>query len=378
MAKTVKCHCPVCGSSNSKEILSRINVPVHQHLLYKSKEEALNSESGDLTMLYCCDCSFVYNSHFDIDLLNYSGDYDNTVISERYDKHIKERLDFFVNKVGIVNKRILEIGCGNGSFLKKLVGCEDSCFGIGYDPCYVGPTQDNNLLFRRGYYPDKKYDDLPIDIIICRHLVEHLEYPNEFFRSIKNYLYGNEIKLFIETPCVDWILDNKLFFDFFYEHCSLFSKKSLTTSLVRSGFYVNSVENVFDGQYLWVEAELPTDKAVEGFKTSSKFIVKCKNLIKEKASYGGVAVLGAAAKGVSFVNEIDPECSYISCVIEDNPIKQGGFIPGSGHSIVSFNKALDYNLSTIIVTNPNYFESVLKKVSVFNSNIEVVSILEEL
>ena len=93
---------------------------------------------------------------------------------------------------------------------------------------------------------------------------------------------------------------------------------------------------------------------------------------------GTIAVLGAAAKGVSFVNEMDPKCVHISCVIDDNKSKQGGFIPGTGHPIVSFSDILDYNIHTILVTNPNYIEDVKVKAKKLDPDIRVVNILEEL
>src|SRR5262249_62391260 len=61
-------------------------------------------------------------------------------------------------------------------------------------------------------------------------------------------------KVFFETPCVDWILDNLVVWDFFYEHCSLFTRQALGRALARAGFAVGRIAHAFGGQYLWGRA----------------------------------------------------------------------------------------------------------------------------
>ncbi|MFD1690786.1 hypothetical protein ACFSHR_02120 [Azotobacter chroococcum] len=39
---------------------------------------------------------------------------------------------------------------------------------------------------------------------------------------------------------------------------------------------------------------------------------------------GKVSLWGAGAKGATFANLIDPDCSLIECVVDLNPRKQGG------------------------------------------------------
>lgn len=383
-AYKIKECCPVCGFGGSPVFLRREQVPVHQHLLFKSKKDAIKTVRGDIEMVVCSNCSFVYNRAFNPELLDYSGEYNNKVISEQYDEHIDGLVSHLIQDCGIKNKFIVEAGCGDGSFIKKLIEKEPKNDGVGYDPSYTGPEEvfDGRLTFVRDFYPEDSFTGFIPDVIICRHLIEHIEYPVEFLRGIKKTLLRLEgVRLFFETPCIEWTLDNRMIFDFFYEHCSLFSAQSFSVALEKAGFYLRSSKHVFGGQYLWVEAGVRLKQGTQGSFVclrDDKGIEAIKKKVEKYSACGEVAVLGAAAKGVSFVNVVDPLSIYISCVIDDNTDKQGGHIPGTGHPIVPFSAVLDYNINTMLVTNPNYVDSIKLKAKKINPNIKVVNILEEL
>ena len=71
-----------------------------------------------------------------------------------------------------------------------------------------------------------------------------------------------------------------------------------------------------------------------------------------------VAVWGAGAKGATFLNMIDPNCELIEFAVDITPEKQGKFIPGTGHPIVSY-ESLRY-VDVVILMNPNYREECQK------------------
>jgi len=49
--------------------------------------------------------------------------------------------------------------------------------------------------------------------------------------------------------------------------------------------------------------------------------------LEDLRQHGKVALWGAGAKGATFANLLDPECSLLDCVVDINPNKQGRFIP---------------------------------------------------
>ena len=51
---------------------------------------------------------------------------------------------------------------------------------------------------------------------------------------------------------------------------------------------------------------------------------------------------------------IDPMRERLDCVVDLNPNKQGGFVPGTGHAIVDFRGLPGRNVKSAILMNPNY------------------------
>ena len=368
--------CPVCEASRLKLFLKRSEVPVHQNLVLNSKERALNVTREDLNLVVCEDCGFVFNESFDLSCLSYGEDYDNTQSCSAYfDDYLDGLVQDLVERQGVRNCSIVEVGCGKGEFLKKLVrypGANNK--GFGFDPSYVGPLSelDNKLNFRTCYY-DHSCTDITADIVICRHVIEHVPKPLELLRSVRAALNASpQARVFFETPCVEWIFRNHVIWDFFYEHCSLFSAQSLKLAFELTGFNVERVEHIFGGQYLWLEASVgfskacvPTiDETVSLALNYSAIEQKlCEDWLirlRELSLTGKVALWGAGAKGATFANLVDPDCLLIECVVDLNPNKQGRFLPGTGHPIVAPAELMQRAVSNAILMNPNYREENLK------------------
>jgi hypothetical protein len=177
--------------------------------------------------------------------------------------------------------------------------------------------------------------------------------------------------VFFETPCVDWILEHEVVWDFFYEHCSLFTTRSLTTAFQQAGFHVTGCRHVFSGQYLWLEArpaavaattqpdaEATCRLARRFALEDSRRQTEWSDLLHAHRRRGPVALWGAGAKGVTFANLLDPNGTMIDCVVDVNPAKQGKFLAGTGHAIVSPDEFVRRRVQSAIVLNPNYGDEI--------------------
>ncbi|MFC7558961.1 hypothetical protein ACFQY3_08050 [Paenibacillus farraposensis] len=140
---------------------------------------------------------------------------------------------------------------------------------------------------------------------------------------------------------------------------------------------------------MWLEArpaedtgELPSSSYTQNIDSSSIVFSKNEFEWKRRAleqisiySRGGkTAIWGAGAKGVTFLNLIDPELKYIDCVIDVNPNKVGNYIPGTGHKIIGIESLENNKLSTVIVTNSNYIDEIMRIVEHKGLNIRIVDI----
>jgi SAM-dependent methyltransferase len=363
--------CPLCGAAETRLFLRRSGVPVHQNLLCGDVETARRVPRSDLELAVCPGCGFVFNRAFRADLLAYGQGYDNTQeCSPRFAAYLDGLVRRLVEERGVRRSLVVEVGCGKGGFLRRLVafpGAENR--GLGFDTSYEGPATDlgGRLAFRRELFGHGSAD-LPVDVVVCRHVIEHVPRPRELLGAIRETLARrSRARLFLETPCVEWILAQRAVWDFFYEHCSLFSAGSLAASVRAAGFRVDAVCHVFGGQYLWLEAAVAPEAPAPGWspgevaghaalyrEAEAGEIARWIETVRALGQGGRVAIWGAGAKGSTFANLVDPGARLIDCVVDLNPAKQGKFVPGTGHPIVGYRELARREVSRGILMNPEY------------------------
>jgi len=381
--------CPVCGSSSLEEFLQRKKIPVHQNLVMKDPDSAVQIERGNLNMQVCNECGFVFNKSFEFSKLAYGEDYDNTQSHSPYfEQYLEKITHYLISEKNVRNSKIVEVGCGKGKFLKGLIDYKGANnIGYGFDPSYIGPNSDldGRLRFERRYY-GPYCTDIAADVVVCRHVIEHVPSPIDLLSAIRKALEkSSKARVFFETPCVEWILRNKVIWDFFYEHCSLFSTGSLTTAFEIAGFKVDKVQHIFNGQYLWLEASLPnqhlavTKNVGEIYQLVEQFALSEQELktvwrqkIQSLSAQGKIAVWGAGAKGITFVNLIDPSGKLLDCIVDLNPNKQGCYSLGTGHPIVGYQELKDRGITHAILMNPNYRDENMALLRNAKINIELV------
>jgi SAM-dependent methyltransferase len=383
--------CPVCSAGGAEAFLVRDPVPVHQNLLVSTPEEARALKRGRLDLHACSRCGFVFNAAFDASLLSYGTAYDNTQsCSPAFDAYVEGLADHVVMERGVRGSCIVEIGCGKGAFLRALVKRDPDNQGIGFDPSYLGPDEDldGRVRFERRFYDDS-CAHLQADAVVCRHVIEHIPDPVGLLRGVRAAVGDRPARVFFETPCVEWILRHEVMWDFFYEHCSYFTAGSLTSAFTLAGFAVESVCHAFGGQYLWIEAR-PADAAtverlepgeipalaVRFGQVEGARIARLRSQIERLAADGPVAMWGAAAKGVTLANLVDPQRRLLTCIVDLNPRKQGGCLPGTGHPIVGPRDLPAWHVRTVVVTNPNYFDENARLLRESSLDVRLVNLMD--
>jgi hypothetical protein len=289
---------------------------------------------------------------------------------------------------------VIEVGCGKGEFLRLL--CKDGRNrGIGFDPSYVGPdtAEQGAVRFIRAFYDSQQTQFTP-DFVCCRHVIEHAQSPLEMLHAVRQAI-GNQMSSFVyfETPALPWILDTVTFWDFFYEHCSYLTAENLTWAFEQTGFQVLETHSAFDEQYLCIEAKPAMAASTAGairpraapnlwWKIQS-FLARlqgrmaaCQEKIDAFDRAGGCVIWGAAAKGTTLVNTIDPENRRIRFLIDINPAKHGKYVPGTGHQIVSpsYLREQGSRIAGIVNMNPNYLQENRMILSELSLEIPIVQL----
>jgi SAM-dependent methyltransferase len=336
--------CPGCLSDINKEVIySKKHCPVLNNVTYKTKEEALNCIVGNIELLLCHNCNIVFNGAFDGELMAYTQDYNNErTFSHTYESYLNELVEVCSKGISAGTK-ILEIGCGKGNFLKRLC-LTTGARGFGYDHTYEGDEQcGNNVKFFKKYFNPFNCEEV-FDVIIMRHVLEHIQSPYHFLESIYRHgVLSPNAKLWIEVPGFEWIVKNGVFNDITYEHCNYFSKHALKNMVMSAGFNVVEVRNIFEDQYILLKAIYVSQNSVELaksnydgslFKFHSKFYKKKEEYNDIINSGDNICVWGVSGKGVIFLSELAGNMlKRIKYAIDINPKKRGRFLPLSAKRV---------------------------------------------
>ncbi len=370
---------PICPNSEVIPLIEMSQLPVHCNVLWPTREAAVDAPRGDIHLAYLAECGHTYNLAFDPSLMEYTQEYENSLhFSPRFQEYATALAAGLVEKYDLRDKDIVEIGAGKGDFLIMLAEMGGNR-GWGYDPSYVpeeGYTAPN-VTFVQDFYSEK-YIRQRADLIVCRHVLEHIEDPDAFIDQVRRAVGEQRSVIFFEVPNSLWTLRQGGIWDIIYEHCSYFSPTSLAYLFRKHGFRVLAVNEVFGGQFLTIEATLDDDTRED----SASSLVDASELAALTADARAFAenyrakrdewqtrlrsllaagkrgvVWGAGSKGVTFLNAMDAGEEIIA-VVDINPRKQGKYVAGTGQQIVPPTRLAELQPDFVIIMNANYRDEI--------------------
>jgi SAM-dependent methyltransferase len=385
--KSQKSHCPVCDSVATEGLIEIPDVPVFCNLLLPNHTKALDADKGEIHLLFCHTCGHLYNGEFDPNRMQYHPGYENPLhYSPTFQSYLVELAQRLVSLYDLYGKDIIEIGCGQGEFLRLLAEMgPNRCTGFdpSADPQRIEQGARSNRLIVIQDYFSERYADYRADFIACRQVLEHIAGPRQLLKSIQRALDGRDNPvLFVEVPNAMFTLQQFGIWDLIYEHCSYFTTLSLSRLLVEAGFKSLKITETFGGQYLCSEAQVSADKnlftpepaaltmeelkkQVQVFADKYRKTISAWQEILARLQQSGPkpVIWGAGSKGVTFLNVLKIN-DAIDYVIDLNPSKQGMYIPGTGQRIVPPEWLPEIQPQAVIVMNPLYMTEIQKMITV--------------
>jgi SAM-dependent methyltransferase len=371
--------CPVCGTRQLAEFLKLPRAPAFCNVQAPTRAAALDAAAGEIVLGYCAECTHIANMAFDPGQLLYSDTYENSLyFSSRFRAYIRQVCQHLIDRYGLRGRTIVDIGCGKGDLLRTICAMGGNR-GIGFDRSRVpDPGEDQKLAdvrFVQDFYSEE-FTALYPDLVVCFHVLEHLEKPAELLATILRT--APRAALFLAVPNGEFMIREFSIWDVLYEHFSYFTRLSLEVLLAREGCEIRSLEASFDAQYLTAEA-VPARAAVPGEHTLCSSGINRREFDRAICSFqrdwnyymdfwrerlAGLAatgrravVWGAGSKGVMFLNLLDCGNS-IQYAVDVNPRKQGRFIPGTAQKIVAPEFLTELKPDIMILMNDTYLDEV--------------------
>ena len=382
----LRCHS--CGEEDAVEFFTLPRIPVDCGTLKSSHTAALAAKVAAIDLCFCNTCGLVFNRSYDHSLIAFGADYQVSLnCSPAFNEFQQATASRLASRYDLAGKTVFEIGCGNGEFLQTL--CSTArCDGVGIDPTVkidqltVG---GNQARFENCFF-DQDYSGPIGDFVCCLSVFEDIKQPNLFLSQLRSRIGRQSIPVYLEVFNGMRALANNEVWSIHYEQCNCFSLDSLKQSVSRAGFSIKDAGYCYQGdQYLFVELEpvsleaVPRDlddsvtvsrKVVQGFE---KAFLNRKKEWQEKLAQqarGDVVFWGSGGKAITFLNTV-ANASQIEYVIDNNSDRQGKYIPGSGHPVVSPDSLPQFCPQTVIISNEIYRDEIAAQISKMGLDLSI-------
>lgn len=356
--------CPVCGTDGGVALVHFAAIPVFCNLLCPTREAALAVPKGEIDLRFCHVCGHVHNRSFDPAPLAYSPDYEASLQGSAVFRDYADALArHLVERYGLKGRSVIEIGCGQGDFLKMLRHHgAGPC--TGFDPSYAGGERDEHITIHRDHFTTR-HALMPADLVVSRQVLEHLDEPAALVAGLRSAIGERDAAVFVEVPNQLHVTRGLGIWDIIYEHPSYYSASSLAALFTAGGFAVEDVYETFGDQFLCAEmrpgkatAPLAPPRPVEAAQDfSHRFhahLAAWREALARLAAQGRtVAIWGSGSKGTMFLN-LTAATGAVSVAVDVNRRKQGMFVPGTGHPIVAPAALTDLPPAMVLVMNPLY------------------------
>ena len=371
--------CRLCGSP-SKQVLNFGSHPFSHHFLQSPNQEEY---VHPLETVCCTRCGLIQIADpapSEVLYRNYV-----TLSSWKLNPHLPQIVSMLKSHAQLTSDSlIIEVGCNDGTFLNflkeqgypKSVGIEPS--EDAFEAAKLGGAE-----VVKGFLVPSLADKVvrqygTADVLICRHVLEHITDLRTFAEAFRGLLKPGSVVL-MEVPDFGFSLKALDYSAIWEQHSNYFTDATLTYFLELAGIDVLQVDRfVFSGMALavvGVYAGNPHSPAIdrcqieeirsraERYGTSFPRFkeVLHRKLENFRNTSGPIAAYGAGSRTCSLINFVGIG-KYLQFVADDQPEKQGHYMPGSRLPIVESSCLLSQGIRLCLLgVNAENEEKVIEK-----------------
>jgi SAM-dependent methyltransferase len=272
--------------------------------------------------------------------------------------------------------RIIDVGGNDGTLLaafQSVASQRLDLVNVDASRSFVEENERRGIRYVNGYWGS--VDVEPADLIVSTNVFQHNPDVATFLRGIKAALRPQGLWV-LEFPYLLRTAETLQFDQFYHEHVYYWLLTPLVRILADHGLAVTAVsEHAVHGGTLRVQvrhadaqnasADLSRYLAHEAAFDFAGWGERVKEKIAADARWldtldGEVVGYGAAAKGCVYLNAT--RCfTRLSCVVDDTPVKQGKFIPGTRLKIVGRDYLRAARPRYVLVLAHNFADHIARK-----------------
>ena len=378
--------CLLCLEKNPIELLNLGNQPLANK--YPKQEDFEREDFFPLSILSCTRCKNVQLGTLVSRERMFVDYYYLSSVNPGLVRHF-ERLAEELRSARFV----VDIGSNDGILLKPLK--ELGVYAIGVEPSQnvskiasdAGFETINAFFDTAAVQKIKKEFGRP-DVIVASSVFTHLENPHQFIDDVKD-LMTDDGRFIIEVEYIGNIINDIQFERFYLDRIFYYSLSSLKHLFESHGMYIADVEHITPhggsikvttqkmgkGEFprgrvqtlMNEESHKLSPQKLNGFRQEVETQIRAfRDMLQEyKASGLSVGGYGAPARVATITNYGNIGPDLIEFIVDDSPLKQNRFSPGTHIPIVPKNylEARNPKPDVLVVFAYEYFDDIKKKTS---------------
>ena len=265
-------------------------------------------------------------------------------------------------KHGLLGRKVLEVGCGQGEYLSLLAQAGAQAYGIEHRAESIATCRQHGLQVDQLSLeqPDQLVPHGPFDGFIMLSFLEHLPEPHLALQAIAANLKEGGIGL-LEVPNFDMIIEQALFAEFIPDHLYYFTKQTFRSLIESNGFELLDCRPVWHDYILSATIRKRQALDLSRLKEAQEQLEISFTRFIDSFPPGRVAIWGAGHQALALISLMKLS-SRIACVIDSAPFKQGRYTPASHLPILPPEHLSSAELDAVIVLTASYTDEVLRQI----------------